>query len=46
MLIGGANNPPFDGMLIPSFPSAEILMKECLHSDGHKSEGRIVMVSM
>ena len=46
MLVGGANHPPFDGVLIPGFPSAGLLVNECLHYDGNKREGIIVMVAV
>ena len=46
MIIGGANHPPFDGVLILGFTLAGILMNDCLHSDGHEREGRIFMVAV
>ena len=46
MLAGGDKHPPFDGVLIPGFPSAGLLVNECLQSDGHERGGRKVMVSM
>ena len=45
ILVRSAKNPPFDGMLIPGFRSDRIFVNECLHSDRHKREDRIVMVA-
>ena len=46
MLVRGAKHPPFDGVLIPVFPLDGIFVNECLHSDGHKREGKIVVVAV
>ena len=46
MLVGGAKQPTLDGMLVPDFPWVGILVNECLHSDGHKRDVRIVSVAV